>query len=232
MYLRKKLLRVWSPPRDVTARRVKTQPREARPSTHAGSQTQAYDSDRHSRDTSARYATLRLRCVTVGRKEGVPVVLCAIVLVCVCLWSHTVFGARGDHCVSQLGCRRCSASPSLRVYHTVTPCAYHLLSTNRKGPEYCSHPWCVTCSRPHCRVLCQTLACRSRESGAAALSWRGSARQPLSWDSALLAGSVRCCRCFPMPRFLVCAVLPRVPRFITVLSLPLSLIKKSQCCRT
>ena len=37
--LRKKLPRVWSAPRDVTARRTRTQAREARPSTHAGSQT-------------------------------------------------------------------------------------------------------------------------------------------------------------------------------------------------
>ena len=41
-----------------------------------------------------------------------------------------------------------------------------------RGPEYCCHPWCGF--RPRCRVLCQTLACRPKESskcGTAALSW-------------------------------------------------------------
>ena len=81
-------------------------------------------------------------------------------------------------------------------------------------------------SRPHYRVLCQTLACRPHESskcGTAALSWRGFASHPHFRDWIKLAGIGRYCRCFPMPRFSVCAV--RAPRFITVL-LPLSLIEK------
>ena len=69
-----------------------------------------------------------------------------------------------------------------------------------KVSECYSHPWCG--SRPHCRVLCQTLACRPHESskcGAAALSWRGSTSRLHYRDLA----HGRCFCCFPMPRFFV-----------------------------
>ena len=42
-----------------------------------------------------------------SRKEGRPVVLCAVVPVCVCLWSHTFFCAWGTLRVT-FGCRLCS----------------------------------------------------------------------------------------------------------------------------
>ena len=95
-----------------------------------------------------------------------------------------------------------------------------------RGPECFSHRWCG--SRPHHRVLCQTPCWPHEKSkcGAAALSWRVSTSQPHYRDLAQLAGIGRCFRCLPMPRFLVCAVLPRVPRFITVAPLALSLIEK------
>ena len=80
-------------------------------------------------------------------------------------------------------------------------------------------------------MLCQTPVCRPHESakhGIAALSWRGSVRQPHDRDSAQLAGIGRYCRCLPMPRFLVCAVLPRDLRITTISPLTLSLSLKSR----
>ena len=86
--------------------------------------------------------------------------------------------------------RSAQCVPSLRVWHTL-----------RSNSGF----------RPHCRVLCQTLACRPHESskcGTAAFSRRGSASQPLYRDWIKLAGIGWHCRCSPMPRFVVCAVLP------------------------
>ena len=52
--------------------------------------------------------------------------------VCVCLWSHTVFSAWGSLCVTN-HLQTVQRVPPLRVWHTVTPCAYHLLGSDTKG---------------------------------------------------------------------------------------------------
>ena len=50
-----------------------------------------------------------------------PVVLCAVVPVCVCTWSHTFLAHREAECHVPL--RTVQRVPSLRVWHTVTPSA-------------------------------------------------------------------------------------------------------------
>ena len=150
-----------------------------------------------------------------GRKEGRKECLCVCcaqlsLSVCQLVVTHFFFLRKGNT-ACHVSAADSAASPFSRVWHTVTPCAYHLLSTNTWGSQVLLSPL-VWFSAALQRVVSDTrvLAHESSKRGTAALSWRGSTRQPLCpglgsarWHWAVLP-------LFSNAKFIVCAVLPRV----------------------
>ena len=94
--------------------------------------------------------------------------------VCVCLSCDA-------HCFSWMGIteghvqlRLSQLAPSPRAWHPVAPDTYHLLGSTTTESRVLLLS-VVFVLRPHCRALCQVLACWSHEGsncGASATPWR------------------------------------------------------------
>ena len=148
-----------------------------------------------------RYAVLAV-C-----RFGVLVVLCAVVPVCVCMWSHTVFSVRGSLRVTTR-LQTVQRVPSLRVWLTVTPCAYHLLGSNTMGSRVLLSP--VVCNL-FSTALKSAVLPHFHDEGPPVSRFNGTRLSSLA-----LAGTAAVYQ----SQVQVCVVLPRVSGIITVLLAP------------